>query len=138
MTNPLHKLAIIAALVAFAVIVLGAYVRLSHAGLGCPDWPGCYGHLTWPAEPHEVNRAEENFPHRPVEAEKACDWSARYASVIGFGSAELVDDPDQRRQALDTIMAHYSERTFTYPPNVLKRLAVIRVRIEHMTGKRAG
>jgi len=70
-TNPLHKLAVIATLVAFAVIVLGAYVRLSHAGLGCPDWPGCYGHLTWPAEPHEVSRAEENFPHRPVEAEKA-------------------------------------------------------------------
>src|SRR5580692_7091528 len=28
------------------VVVLGAYVRLSDAGLGCPDWPGCYGHLS--------------------------------------------------------------------------------------------
>jgi len=70
-TNPLHKVAVIAAIVAFAVIVLGAYVRLSHAGLGCPDWPGCYGHITWPAEPHEVSRAEQSFPERPVEAEKA-------------------------------------------------------------------
>jgi len=70
-TNALHKLAVIAAIVAFAVIVLGAYVRLSHAGLGCPDWPGCYGHVTWPAEPHEVTRAEQSFPERPVETDKA-------------------------------------------------------------------
>jgi cytochrome c oxidase assembly protein subunit 15 len=67
----LHRLAVIAALVAFVVIVLGAFVRLSHAGLGCPDWPGCYGHITWPADPHEVTRAEQNFPERPVEADKA-------------------------------------------------------------------
>ncbi|MCU0988361.1 MAG: COX15/CtaA family protein, partial [Xanthomonadales bacterium] len=52
--STLHRLALVAAVVAFAVIVLGAYVRLSHAGLGCPDWPGCYGQLTWPVEAHEV------------------------------------------------------------------------------------
>jgi cytochrome c oxidase assembly protein subunit 15 len=40
----LHRLALIAATIAFIVIVLGAFVRLSDAGLGCPDWPGCYGH----------------------------------------------------------------------------------------------
>ena len=44
----------IAAIVAFCVIVLGAWVRLSHAGLGCPDWPGCYGQLTVPASAEEV------------------------------------------------------------------------------------
>jgi cytochrome c oxidase assembly protein subunit 15 len=70
-TSPLHKLAVIAAVVAFAVIILGAYVRLSHAGLGCPDWPGCYGQLTWPDEPHEVSQAAKTFPERPVETHKA-------------------------------------------------------------------
>jgi cytochrome c oxidase assembly protein subunit 15 len=70
-TSPLHKLAVFAAVVAFAVIVLGAYVRLSHAGLGCPDWPGCYGQLTWPDEPHEVSQAAQTFPERPVETHKA-------------------------------------------------------------------
>ena len=55
----------------FIVIVFGAYVRLSDAGLGCPDWPGCYGHVGVPDAPHEVARAEQNFPQRPVEAPKA-------------------------------------------------------------------
>ena len=71
MTSSLHRLAVTAAVVAFVVIVLGAYVRLSHAGLGCPDWPGCYGQLTWPVESHEVLKANEAFPERPVEQHKA-------------------------------------------------------------------
>lgn len=67
----LHKVALFAAAVAFVVIVLGAYVRLSHAGLGCPDWPGCYGQLTWPTETGEIQQANEAFPERPVESAKA-------------------------------------------------------------------
>jgi len=71
MISGLHRLAVIAAIIAFCVIVLGAYVRLSHAGLGCPDWPGCYGKLTWPTESHEVSNANLAFPDRPVETHKA-------------------------------------------------------------------
>lgn len=71
MTPGLHRLAVIAAIIAFCVIVLGAYVRLSHAGLGCPDWPGCYGKLTWPVEAHEVSSANDAYPDRPVETHKA-------------------------------------------------------------------
>ena len=71
MTSKLYRLALLAAAVAFVVIVLGAYVRLSHAGLGCPDWPGCYGQLTWPDSAAEVRQANEAFPERPVEFEKA-------------------------------------------------------------------
>lgn len=67
----LHRLALIAAAVSFAVIILGAFVRLSDAGLGCPDWPGCYGHLTWPDESHEIVTANEAFPDRAVETHKA-------------------------------------------------------------------
>lgn len=61
----------IATVVALCVIVLGAWVRLSHAGLGCPDWPGCYGVLTWPNAPDELNAANQAFPERPVEIDKA-------------------------------------------------------------------
>ena len=42
----MRRTALVAVLLAFGVVVLGAYVRLTTAGLGCPDWPGCYGHLT--------------------------------------------------------------------------------------------
>lgn len=68
MTNvTLHRVAMVTAVVAFCVVVLGAWVRLSHAGLGCPDWPGCYGKMTWPTELHEIAAANEAFPDRPVD-----------------------------------------------------------------------
>jgi cytochrome c oxidase assembly protein subunit 15 len=61
-----------AVLLAFIVVIVGAYVRLQDAGLGCPDWPGCYGHWVGvPGEAHEVERAEQAFPDRPIEARKA-------------------------------------------------------------------
>ncbi|MCL1143451.1 COX15/CtaA family protein [Shewanella gaetbuli] len=53
------------------VILMGAYTRLSDAGLGCPDWPGCYGHLTVPNETHEIAKAEQYFPEFTVEQDKA-------------------------------------------------------------------
>ncbi len=71
MNSSLHRLTQIAAAVAFTVIVLGAFVRLSDAGLGCPDWPGCYGQLSWPAQAGEVQQANQAFPERPVETGKA-------------------------------------------------------------------
>jgi cytochrome c oxidase assembly protein subunit 15 len=72
---------------ALCVISLGAYVRLSDAGLGCPDWPGCYGKLLGvPDSHHEVNAAQAAFPHAPVEAAKA--WKEmihRYlAGILGL------------------------------------------------------
>ena len=67
-----RRLLLIATLLAFAVIALGAYVRLSDAGLGCPDWPGCYGHwLGVPDAPHEQQAATTAFPDRPVDTGKA-------------------------------------------------------------------
>ena len=56
-----HRLATIAAIVAFCVIVLGAFVRLSDAGLGCPDWPGCYGQYSWPVGGSRSGRSQPGF-----------------------------------------------------------------------------
>lgn len=56
---------------ALVVVILGAYTRLADAGLGCPDWPGCYGFLTVPDAEHEVVRAAERFPDAPLEQDKA-------------------------------------------------------------------
>ena len=63
-------LALIATLLASLVVGMGAYTRLVHAGLGCPDWPGCYGFITVPETPQEIAQAEALFPNAPVEVEK--------------------------------------------------------------------
>lgn len=76
-----RHLALAAFLVAFVVVVLGAYVRLSDAGLGCPDWPGCYGRMVLPADGGERAAAAAAYPERPLEAGKA--WKEmihRYAA----------------------------------------------------------
>jgi cytochrome c oxidase assembly protein subunit 15 len=54
-----------------AVILMGAYTRLSDAGLGCPDWPGCYGHLAVPSASHDLANIETRFPEMTIEPEKA-------------------------------------------------------------------
>ena len=77
---------LISILLCFCVVVFGAYVRLADAGLGCPDWPGCYGHIGVPDADHEVAAAEQKFPERPVEAHKAWkEMGHRYtASTLGL------------------------------------------------------
>ena len=67
---------------ATVVVVLGAYTRLVDAGLGCPDWPGCYGHLGVPSIASDIARAEAAYPDAPVEAEKAwVEMIHRYAAT---------------------------------------------------------
>jgi cytochrome c oxidase assembly protein subunit 15 len=80
----LRNLAWIAAAFALLVIVFGAFVRLSNAGLSCPDWPTCYGKLTWPTQTHEVAQANAAFPERPVESDKAWREQAHRMLVGGL------------------------------------------------------
>lgn len=81
-----RRLSLAALLLCFGVVVLGAFVRLSDAGLGCPDWPGCYGHLGVPSASVHVDAANAAFPERPLEAPKA--WKEMvhryFASTLGF------------------------------------------------------
>ena len=84
--KPGYRLALLAIVIAAIVVVLGAFTRLVDAGLGCPDWPGCYGHLLWPDEAHEIARAEQRFPGSVVEADKTWpEMVHRYfASTLGL------------------------------------------------------
>src|SRR5688572_24477585 len=68
--KPGFRLALFACALALVVVGLGAFTRLSHAGLGCPDWPGCYGHLWAPLADHEIERANAAFPDMPVQLDK--------------------------------------------------------------------
>lgn len=81
MSQGQRLLAGIGALLALVVVSMGAWVRLSDAGLGCPDWPGCYGHFVGvPEAAQDVAHAEATFG-QPVEAPKA--WKEmihRYAA----------------------------------------------------------
>jgi len=81
-----YRLCLFALLLAGCVVLLGAYTRLVDAGLGCPDWPGCYGFLTVPETPDDVLTAESAYPHAPVEAAKAwAEMVHRYfAGTLGL------------------------------------------------------
>lgn len=80
------KLALLASFLALVVVVLGAYTRLSDAGLGCPDWPGCYGQIGVPGTVTDISTAEQAYPGRPVEQGKAwTEMTHRYfAGTLGL------------------------------------------------------
>lgn len=71
------------------------------------------------------------------KAKLACDWSIEYKSVIGEGRAQLLYDPEEKREGLDIIMAQYSGRTFEYPSEMLEKTLVIKLVIDKMTGKQS-
>lgn len=66
-----RSLTLFSSFFAFAVVALGAWTRLADAGLGCPDWPGCYGFATLPLSPEDIKSANERFPDTPYELAKA-------------------------------------------------------------------
>ena len=73
---------------ALCVVMLGAYTRLTNAGLGCPDWPGCYGHMVLPGNDKELNSAQNQFPDNPVEVTKA--WTEMAHRYLAGSLALLI------------------------------------------------
>jgi len=70
--------------------------------------------------------------------ENPCKTSLKYRSVIGYGKAVFVEDREEKKRSLDAIVRHYSGQAYDYPEESLNEAAIIRIRIESMTGKQSG
>lgn len=81
-----RRLSLFGVALALCVVVLGAWVRLNDAGLGCPDWPGCYGHVSAGAAEQNLDLAQQLYPERHFEYSKAVkEMIHRYvASTLGI------------------------------------------------------
>ena len=92
------------------VIMLGAYTRLSDAGLGCPDWPGCYGKLVLPEAQQKLVQAQQTFPQAPLVVSKA--WTEMvhryFAGMLGLLVLVLAFWGAVRRR-------HYEEQPLLVP-----------------------
>ncbi len=98
---PGYRLALFATLLAVLVVLLGAYTRLTHAGLGCPDWPGCYGFIHVPQTEAQLAHAEVHFPEAPVEADKGWNEMVHryFAGALGLLILALAVQALRRRGA---------------------------------------
>jgi len=84
--NWFRRLALVTFALCAVVVVLGAWVRLTASGLGCPDWPTCYGHVTAGAAAQNADAVNAAYPDRPIEYGKAVrEMIHRYAATtLGF------------------------------------------------------
>jgi len=80
---------------------------------------------------------EVDLDHELISGPTACKYGFRYRSVIGFGRAFLVEDPGEKELGLKTIMAHYSQDEFHFTAQDLEKVAVIRVDLTFLSGKKA-
>ena len=119
---PGFKLALFACLCAIIVLGLGAFTRLADAGLGCPDWPTCYGHALWPTSAEDVHNANQAFPDMPVEHDKTWpEMVHRYvAQGLGYITIALF------------VMAIFSRKQ-PQPVKIVSGLLLINVSLTVMT-----
>jgi cytochrome c oxidase assembly protein subunit 15 len=91
MTN-IRNLSFFAICLAFVVIALGAWTRLVDAGLGCPDWPGCYGFIVFPTSEMDIVVAESRFPTFPYDINKAIPEVVHryFAATLGLVAIIMV------------------------------------------------
>ena len=73
--------------------------------------------------------------HELLAAEKGCDYTMKYESVVGWGVVRFLRDPEEKRCALGIIMAQYAPGVFSFPEAAVAATAVFAVDIEKMTAK---
>ena len=72
---------------------------------------------------------------RYVNEEVACSWSMRYRSVIAYGKAEFVEEPEEKIKCLNVVMAHYTDRPFEYNAPSVREVMVFRVNVDKVDGR---
>ena len=115
----------------FIVIGLGAWTRLADAGLGCPDWPGCYGFVTFPTTPDEIAIAETLYPDSPVEIDKIIPEVVHryFAAALGLLAIALVSiafkEQKMKTESLALLLIIIGQGIFGYLTVSLKLLPII-------------
>lgn len=67
-----------------------------------------------------------------------CNWSTSYKSIIGYGNASFITDPDEKIRALDILIDHYSPGTiYDFPKENIDSVTIIDIKIDQMTGKQS-
>ncbi|MBA2648260.1 MAG: COX15/CtaA family protein [Legionella sp.] len=101
---------LLAIALALFVVMLGAYTRLTDAGLGCPDWPGCYGQMAPPSTVDKIHSAQSQYPDLPLENRKAwTEMAHRYAAgtlalLIVFIGWFTIGNKQQRSLAIALVL----------------------------------
>lgn len=81
---------------------------------------------------------EISVDHGVIESDKACSFEARHRTVVGFGKAVFIENEAEKVRALDMIVAQFTDKEFEYPKANLNSVAVIRIDIETIKGKKFG
>ena len=74
----------------------------------------------------------------PVQSDVPCNWGMRYRSVMGTGTAELVDGGEEKEEALRIIIKHYAGPASVFEAAKLNSVRIIKIRINSLTGKKSG
>ncbi len=81
---------------------------------------------------------EMDLDHALVEGQEPCSYTFNYRSVVGFGSAVVLNDLAEKRKGMDLIIGHYAGSVAPYPDDALEKAAVVRIEISSMTGRQSG
>jgi len=82
---------------------------------------------------------EIEYSHEIIRHELACNWTSKYRSVIGYGTIEIITDPEKKKRGLDIIMAHYGRSDkLIYNEASIERMVILKLKIDEISGKQSG
>jgi uncharacterized protein len=82
---------------------------------------------------------EIEYHNEIIRNEIPCEWTAKYRSLIGYGTIEFITDPDGKKKGLDVIMAHYGKTgPNAYKDNNIENILILKLNIEEISGKQSG